>query len=73
VPSGHTFKAFPVQFSHFDADQMMLHISQNKIGSEVLHARGETVRHAVRVKLAIYPENVCAVWVMVAVRYRGSA
>lgn len=34
-------------------------------------ARGDQVKHAIRVKVVPYPENVFAVWVMVAVRFRS--
>ena len=26
VPEGHTFKAFPIQFTHFDTERMIYHI-----------------------------------------------
>ncbi len=71
VPEGHTFKALPVQFTHFDSERMMHHIYNNKVGKDILTARGDQIKHAVRVKIVSYPENVCAVWVMVAVRYRS--
>lgn len=71
VPEGHTFKALPVQFTHFDSERIMQHIYQNKIGKEVLQARGDQVKHSIRVKIVQYPENICAVWVMVAVRFRS--
>lgn len=71
VPEGHTFKALPVQFTHFDTERIMHHIHSNKVGKEVLLARGDQVRHSIRVKIETYPENVCAVWVMVAVRFRS--
>jgi hypothetical protein len=72
VPEGHTFKALPVQFTHFDTEKMLHHLyNSNKIGKEVLLARGDQVKHAVRVKIVQYPENVCAVWVMVAARFRS--
>lgn len=31
---------------------------------------GDQMRHAVRVKVVMYPENICAVWVVIAVRFR---
>lgn len=71
MPEGHTFKAFPVQFTHFDTERMVHHIFSNKVGNDVLMARGDQVRHAIRVKIVAYPENVCAVWVMIAVRFRS--
>ena len=73
VPENHTFKALPVQFTHFDSERMVHHLYSNKIGKEILTARGDQLRHAIRVKIVAYPENVCAVWVMVAVRYRAVA
>ena len=29
VPENHTFKAFPVQFTHYDTDRMIHHIVQS--------------------------------------------
>jgi hypothetical protein len=71
VPEGHTFKAFPIQFTHFESERMIQHIYANKVGAEVFLARGDQVRHAVRVKIVQYPENISAVWVMLAVRSRA--
>ena len=71
VPEAHTFKALPVQFTHFDTEKMMHHIYTNKIGKDILMARGDQVKLAVRVKIVCYPENVCAVWVMIAARFRS--
>jgi len=31
----------------------------------------DQVRHALRVKVVSYPENVSAVWVIIAVRFRS--
>lgn len=70
VPEGHTFKAFPIQFIHFDSDRMIQHIYSNKAGQEIIAAKGDQTRHALRVKIVQYPENVSAVWVMIAVRCR---
>ena len=41
VPEGHTFKAFPIQFSHFDTDRMIQHIISSQAGKDVLLARGD--------------------------------
>ena len=71
VHEGHTFKAFPIQFTHFESDRMIQHIYASKVGAEVFMAKGEQVRHAIRVKIVQYPENVSAVWVMFAVRSRA--
>ena len=72
VPEGHTFKAFPIQFTHYDTDRMVMHIAGSEVGRQVLNAKGDQCRHAIRVKIAAYPENVSAVWLMLAVRTRGA-
>ena len=72
VPDGHTFKAFPVQFTHFDTDRMIHHFFNNKVGKDVLLSRGDQIKHAVRVKIVPYPENIFAIWVMIAVRYKAN-
>lgn len=73
MPEGHTFKAFPIQFTHCDSDRIIAHIYGNPTGKEIMIARGDQCRLAIRVKVVQYPENVSAVWVMMAVRTRGSA
>ena len=50
---------------------MIQHIYANKVGAEVFLAKGDMVRHAVRIKIVQYPENISAVWVMLAVRSRA--
>ena len=49
----------------------MLHLYNNKTGKEILLARGDQVKLAIRTKIAVYPENICAVWVMIAARFRS--
>jgi hypothetical protein len=34
---------------------------------------GEAIKHAVRVKIVPYPENIFAVWVMIATRFKQSS
>lgn len=71
VPEGHTFKAFPIQFNHFDVNKMVLALFKNKVAFEIITARGDSMHHGVRVKIVPYPENICAVWVIVAIRYKA--
>lgn len=71
VPEGHTFKAFPIQFNHLDVTKMSIALLKNWIGYEVLAAKGDMIKHALRVKVVAYPENICAVWVMIAVSYKA--
>jgi len=49
---------------------MVAHIYGSPVGKEIVQMRGDMVRHALRVKIVSYPENVSAVWVMLAVRSR---
>jgi centrosomal protein CEP76 len=51
----------------------MHHIYNNKVGKEILTARGDQMKHAIRVKIVVYPENVSAVWIMLAVRFRSTS
>jgi hypothetical protein len=53
----------------------MHHLYNNKVGREILTVRGgaDQVKHAIRVKIVVYPEDVSAVWVMLAVRYRSTS
>ena len=72
VPEGHTFKAFPIQFTHYDTERIIHHIFNNKVGKEIIMIKGsDQVRHALRVKVVVYPENISAVWVVIAARYRS--
>jgi hypothetical protein len=51
---------------------MIHHIYANKVGKEIMMVRGsDQVKHALRVKVVTYPENVSAVWVILAVRFRS--
>ena len=71
IPNGHTFKAFPMQFSHRDAGRMLTALVQAPVSLDIITTRGDTVRLVIRVKVVAYPEETCAVWVMVAVKYRA--
>ena len=44
---------------------------RSPVCSDILGCRGDQVRLAVRVKMYPYPEDVCAVWIMFAVKYRS--
>ena len=39
-------------------------------GTREVDTQGEQVTHALRVRVFPYAENVCAVWVMLAVHYK---
>ena len=42
---------------------------RSPVCADIIGCRGDHVRHAVRVKVYPYPEDVYAVWVMFAVKY----
>ena len=70
VPEGHCFKAFPIQFNHFDINKMVISLFKNKVAYDIITAKGDGINHATRVKIVAYPEKVWAVWVIIAVRYQ---
>lgn len=41
------------------------------ICEEIVCCRGDSVRLALRVRVFVYPENACAVWLMFACKYRS--
>ena len=47
------------------------HTCRSPMCNDILSCHGDQVRLAVRVKVYPYPEDVCAVWVMFAVKYRS--
>lgn len=82
VPEGHTFKGFPIQFSHRSPSRMMLAFLRaryvlvikitpnlNRACVDILATRADQVRFALQIKIFAYPENVCAVWAMIACKY----
>ncbi len=72
VPEGHTFKAFPIEFKHLNPERMFFELKKNKTAGEIIAARGDMVRHGIRVKVVVFPEEKAAAWVMVAVRFRST-
>jgi centrosomal protein CEP76 len=72
VPEGHTFKGFPIQFAHVNAKRMMAAFMQAPVAADILNTQSvvEAARFAVRVHVVLFPENVHAVWIMLATVYR---
>jgi hypothetical protein len=44
--------------------------SDNPAASDVISSTGDYVRFALRVRVEAYPEDMVAVWVMLAVRFQ---
>ena len=47
VPEKCTFKAFPIQFNHFDSEMMVIAISKSKVGFEILSNSELGVKHSI--------------------------
>ncbi|XP_055083583.1 centrosomal protein of 76 kDa isoform X2 [Periophthalmus magnuspinnatus] len=71
VPDGHTFKGFPIHFLHRNARRAFATSLRSPFCDEIICCRGDHVRLAVRVRVFVYPENACAVWIMFACKYRS--
>uniref|UniRef100_A0A3Q0R6T8 Centrosomal protein of 76 kDa n=1 Tax=Amphilophus citrinellus TaxID=61819 RepID=A0A3Q0R6T8_AMPCI len=71
VPDGHTFKGFPIHFLHRNARRAFATCLRSPFCEEIVCCRGDHVRLAVRVRVFVYPENACAVWLMFACKYRS--
>ncbi|XP_063342348.1 centrosomal protein of 76 kDa isoform X2 [Pelmatolapia mariae] len=71
VPDGHTFKGFPIHFLHRNARRAFATCLRSPFCEEIVCCRGDHVRLAVRVRVFVYPENACAVWIMFACKYRS--
>ncbi|KAK2844111.1 hypothetical protein Q5P01_010770 [Channa striata] len=69
VPDGHTFKGFPIHFLHCNARRAFATCLRSPFCEEIVCCRGDHMRLAVRVRVFVYPENACAVWLMFACKY----
>ena len=54
-----------------DKVQHAMLICRSPVCHDILGCHGDQVRLAVRVRVYPYPEDICAVWVMFAVKYRS--
>lgn len=69
VKRGEFFRAFPSCFNHVHAETILQSWKRSATAREIAlikHSLSHT-RHAVRVKVVRYPENVLAVWIALAV------
>ena len=72
TPKGHTFKAFPIQFTQgCTARGIMKACIKDPLCAEILEARGDRVLHGMRVRVFAYPEGTCAVWLMLCASFRS--
>lgn len=69
IPAKHTFKAFPIQLTTLDPQEIMDQLLEQPKAKEILNIRGESVYFGVRTKLVVFPDNVFALWISLAIRY----
>ena len=48
-----------------------LYTCRSAVCGDIIGCRGDSVRLAIRVRVWVYPEDLCAVWCMLAVTYRS--
>ena len=73
MPVGHTFKGFPHHFTSVHPPAVLDALLKAAPCSDILQCRGDHVKLAVRARVYPYPDDVCAVWVMLAVSYLPTA
>ena len=69
IPTKHTFKAFPIQLTTLDPQEIMEQLADQPKAKDILNTKGESVYFGVRCKLVVFPDNVFALWVSLAVRF----
>ncbi|GAB5359886.1 hypothetical protein AAMO2058_000580700 [Amorphochlora amoebiformis] len=81
IPVGHVFKAVPFCFNHRNPRRMFtafLGLQGKSVSKgtgfpsavDILKSKGDSIRFALRVRVFKYPEDICAVWAILAVKYR---
>ena len=58
--------------NHRSPGRVLELLKAEAVPADILRTRGDHTRFGLRVKVYPYPEDVCAVWVMLAVQYRAS-
>mmetsp|Transcript_42594 Transcript_42594/g.95844 ORF Transcript_42594/g.95844 Transcript_42594/m.95844 type:complete len:673 (-) Transcript_42594:1-2019(-) len=68
--NSETVQILPVQFNHLRCSAYLPHILQSPMGRSIVEAgqTGHRVALALRCQVVFYPEAVCGVWLVVAVR-----
>lgn len=57
-------------FNHCDVTRMGITLAQSKDARTLLETVGDQVAFALRVRVHPFPEDTCAVWVFLAVRFK---
>lgn len=72
TPVGHTFKAFPAQFTHASPSKIIATLRSNPVAQDIISTLGGDLAFALRVHVTAYAEDTTAVWVILGVRYRAN-
>jgi len=72
TPAGHTFKAFPAQFTHASPSKIVATLRANPVAQDIISTLGGDLAFALRVHVTAYAEDTTAVWVILGVRYRSN-
>lgn len=71
VPEGHTFKGFPIHFTHTHTKRIVAACMRDKICNDIIECVGDHVRFALRIRIFAYAEDAFSVWCMLAVKFRS--
>jgi len=66
VPYQCVFKAVPFQFTSLHPHLLFASMIQSRALQDLLASDGQELRLGIRCKVIVYPEDFCAVWIMVA-------
>lgn len=69
IPLNHSFKAFPIHFTTLDVQQIMEQLNDQPKCKDILLSKGDSIFFGLRCKLVVFPDNVFALWISLAVRY----
>merc|ERR1711998_365762 len=69
LPEHHQFKGFPTCFGTSDIDEIWKELKAGDVPADIIATSGEYVNFALRIKVHIFPEDICATWLMLAVRF----
>ena len=66
VPFNCVFKGVPFQFTSLNPSIVFASMLSSRALVELITADGSELRFGMRVKVVMYPEDVVAVWIMIA-------
>ena len=70
VPQGHTFRGYPIVVNDSSPASVLGVFRRAQIATDILKTSGDSVRFALRVKIFVFPEDVKAIWVMLACMFK---